>query len=157
MKLREGNVFTSVCLHLVGGRGSPCDHYPWCIVTWVPLTPPIADMPPDTRHGIYPLPCDWHLVVITGNLFKCVGGWFVRVTLVVACGFLPQNLGGGRDLWITFLLENECNLRGVDNRRRWDTQILLAGKKLDFMHSQMVATQKISPSLVLAPNNSHLV
>ena len=113
--------------------------------------------PPGTRHGIYPLPCDWHLVVITGNLFKRVGGWFVRVTLVVACSFLPQNLGGGRDLWIAFLLENECNLRGVDNRRQWDTQILLAGKKLDFMHSQMVATQKISPSLVLAPHNSHLV
>ena len=29
--------FTFVCLPFCsGGRGSPCDHYPWCIGTWVP-------------------------------------------------------------------------------------------------------------------------
>ena len=28
-KLREGNVFTGICLFT--GRGSQCNHYPWCI------------------------------------------------------------------------------------------------------------------------------
>ena len=33
--------------------------------------------------------------------------------------FCPKILGGGRDLWIDFLLENICSLSGVDKHRWW--------------------------------------
>ena len=36
---------------------------------------------------------------------------------MIACG--PKILGGGGDLQIVFLLENECSLSGVDNHRWW--------------------------------------
>ena len=63
-KLREGNVFTGVCLFR-GGREVPCDHYPWYIghkylspllVTWhlVAITGDTGTYPP--RHGIWVLP-----------------------------------------------------------------------------------------------------
>ena len=65
MKLREGKVFTGVCLSFyAGGRGSPCDHYPWCIEPHctgpLPSPGPLQDMgtplprswpPPDVGHG----------------------------------------------------------------------------------------------------------
>ena len=38
---------------------------------------------------------------------------------MVAFGLYPKILGGGGDLWIIFLLENECSLSGVDNHRWW--------------------------------------
>ena len=49
MKLREGNVFTSVCLSFCSGEveGFPCKHYPWSIGTW---------FPPHTRHWNNHLP-----------------------------------------------------------------------------------------------------
>ena len=53
-KLREGNVFTSVSFILFMGRGSSCDHCPWCVGTWyLPLLP--IGPSPDTRHGTYNL------------------------------------------------------------------------------------------------------
>ena len=60
-KLWEGHIFTCVRLWFCSG-GSPCDHYTWCIWTWKP--PPIPDMGSNL--------CYWHLVVITGDLFKLV-------------------------------------------------------------------------------------
>ena len=38
---------------------------------------------------------------------------------MVAIGFLPQNLRGGRDLQIVVLLEKECSFNGVDNVGWW--------------------------------------
>ena len=61
--------------------------------------------------------------------------WLIRVTLVVAFGFLPKILGDGGDLQIVILLEKECSFSGADTVRWWGhTQILLGGKKLNFMH-----------------------
>ena len=47
--------------------------------------------------------------------------WLVRVTLVVAFGVCPKILGGGRNLWMIFLLLHvyECNLSVVDNQSWW--------------------------------------
>ena len=56
---------------------------------------------------------------------------------MVAVGFLPKNFGRCRNLRMTVLLENECNLSGGD------TQPLLAVKKMNFLHSRPVGTQKL--------------
>ena len=66
-KLREGNVFICVCLLT---RGSPCDHYHmmhWtslCRHTWLHSPTWTSDMGSSL--------CYWHLVAITGDLFKVV-------------------------------------------------------------------------------------
>ena len=71
-KLQEGNVFTDVCLF----TGWGCKYIPYIMgyVTW----------PPTSDQGTYPSPldigsrdlpsgpCYWHLVVITGDLYKLV-------------------------------------------------------------------------------------
>ena len=62
------NVFTGICQFpdwRTGSRDFRCDYYPWCI--W-----PHCTYPP--RHKTWgPTPsCYWHLVVITGDLFKLV-------------------------------------------------------------------------------------
>ena len=36
--------------------------------------------------------------------------WLVRVTLVVAFGFLPQNLGGGGDIQLSFCSKRKATL-----------------------------------------------
>ena len=54
MKLREGNVFSRVCLSFCP-RWSLYDHYPWCIG-------------PHFTGTAY----SWHRVAITGDLFKLV-------------------------------------------------------------------------------------
>ena len=77
----EGNVFTGV-RHSVPGESS-CDHYPWCIGTWVPPSPldnRRGDLPPppppppalQTWGPTLPVPCYLHQVVITGDMFKLV-------------------------------------------------------------------------------------
>ena len=38
---------------------------------------------------------------------------------MIAFGFLPQNLGVGRDLQMILFLLYECNLSGGDNQRWW--------------------------------------
>ena len=46
---------------------------------------------------------------------------------MVASSFLPKILGGGGDLQIVFLLENECIWNGVNNHKWWGHSTLLAG------------------------------
>ena len=66
-KLWEGNVFTGVC-HSVR-EGVPCDHYPWCIFTWILpyLSLPVYhtwDLPLPQIPDMRPTPSwYWHLVV----------------------------------------------------------------------------------------------
>ena len=45
--------------------------------------------------------------------------WLVRVTLVAAFGFFSKILGGGRNLWMIILLQNEFSLCGGGSWRRW--------------------------------------
>ena len=51
--------------------------------------------------------------------YPLINSFLIGVSLVVAFGFLPQNMGGGRDLRMIVLLKNECSLSGVDNHRWW--------------------------------------
>ena len=68
-KLRKGNIFTAVC-HSVREM---------CIGPWVSTHYQTWDLPPTTdiwwlslETWDLPSPCYWHLVVITGYLFKLV-------------------------------------------------------------------------------------
>ena len=72
-------------LSVRGGEVFAYDHYPWCIG---PL-PSLPEMGPEylSLH----LPCYWHLVVSTGDLFKLV---YLRTSLMV----LTSN-GGDRDMY----------------------------------------------------------
>ena len=45
--------------------------------------------------------------------------WLVRVTLVVAFGFSPEILGGGRGSVNGALIFYECSLSGVDIQKLW--------------------------------------
>ena len=59
---------------------------------------------------------------VTFSFQKVTFYWsLVRVTLVVAFGFLPQNFGRwcGGDLQIVIFLENVYSMSGVDNQRWW--------------------------------------
>ena len=70
--------------------------------------------------------------------------WLTEVTLVVAFGLCPK-FWGGKDLWMTVLLENECSFNGRDNHRWWkySTPTSSLKKILNFMHSQVMGTQKL--------------
>ena len=60
-ELREGNVFSRVCLSV--NRGSPRDHYPWCIARHYKATV----TPTSTRHGtLRP-----HLLLLTSAGHHC--------------------------------------------------------------------------------------
>ena len=83
--------------------------------------------------------------------------WLFRVTLVVAFGFCPKILTGGRDLQMIVLLKNPCSLSGRDNHRWWwhsnPTYYL---KKSNFFHSQVAGTQKLwAQALALTPSKPH--
>ena len=70
----------------------------------------------------------------------CTHWWLVRVTFVVAFGFLPQNLGGGGDLQI-FLVKNEwCGQSEVVGTLKLYYLVNLFS---NFMHSRVVETQKL--------------
>ena len=69
---------------------------------------------------------------------SCRFHWLlVKVTLVVAFGFLPQNLGGSGDLRIVILLER--NAASVVPTMSWSNT-----NKLSYMYSQVVGTQELS-------------
>ena len=63
--------YASVC-----PRGSPWDHYPLCIGPHFTPPPPTQPQPPPPQTWDMdppaPGPCRWHLVAITGDLFKLV-------------------------------------------------------------------------------------
>ena len=85
MKLWEGSVFRHTCL-------PPYDYYPWCIEPHctslaTPAPPQTWDIGPPCPQ-FWHNPCYWHLVAITGNLFKLV---HLRIQ-----PFTPT----GNDIWI---------------------------------------------------------
>ena len=54
------------------------------------------------------------------QLWVCfVHWWLVRVTLVIAFGFLPQIFRRWWELWMILALIYKCSLNGVDNQRWW--------------------------------------
>ena len=70
-KLREGNVFSSVCL---SRRGVPCDHYPlkhWTSLYRTPLSPALP-LPPDMEPHwklLHTSDIWWPLMVTCSNLY----------------------------------------------------------------------------------------
>ena len=56
------------------------------------------------------------MVVTATNIILHDFWWLVRVTLLVAFGFLPKNFASWQGA-SSFFLENECSLSGVDNHR----------------------------------------
>ena len=71
------------CVYLSTGEGVPCEHYPWCIGPLYspspqPWTPGLVLLPPSHTYIMGPhvtgprSPCQWHLLAITGSLFKLV-------------------------------------------------------------------------------------
>ena len=85
--------------------------------------------------------------------------WLLRVTLVVTFGFLPQNF---EDLWIIFLLNNKCNLSGIDNLRWWGHSNTTSWEKIWTLCTLRRWECKklyryLFLVLVLAPHVSHLV
>ena len=69
--------------------------------------------------------------------------WLIRVTLVVAFDFLPPNFGRCQGAG-SFCLKMNAAWVVWTIIGGGGTQTLLAVKKLNFMHSQMVGTQKLS-------------
>ena len=53
--------------------------------------------------------------------------------------------GGGGDLRMILLLENECRLGGGDNHRWWahSNATCCLTNKLNFLHSQVLGMQKL--------------
>ena len=80
--------------------------------------------------------------IISNYLFNF--WWFVRVTLVIAFGFLPQNFGrwwGPMNGPLSFY---ECRFSGGDTMRWWGHSNPTLCKRicLNFLHSQVVWTPK---------------
>ena len=75
-KLREGNVFTRVCLSVHRDVGSPCDHYPWCIGLY-------CTGPPGHQTWALPFPrtLDIRPPVLTSGGHWSTYGWAVRILL----------------------------------------------------------------------------
>ena len=91
MKLREGNVFSRVCLSICPqGEGVVCDHYPWCIGLNCSRPLPIVDMGLHCERllPLYRLPsAALSQLVLTTNPFT-VGKWSVCTILQCFLGYM---------------------------------------------------------------------
>ena len=61
-------------------------------------------------------------IIIRFERYVCweIYWWLIRITLVVAFGFLPQNFSEVvRTYILSFLFEKDCNFSGADNMRWW--------------------------------------
>ena len=116
-KLREGNVFSCVCLSVHGGRGVPCNDYTGCIrphctvlATALSSSPPH----PSSRHGTLGPPGsliltfdgqDWRLVE-TCSLGDPLQSWYL--VAIEVTGAVDAS-GRYASYWNAFLLPLRSN------------------------------------------------
>ena len=102
--------------------------------------------PPLLRNYALNFVCKYPYQPITclGNKVAKNIWWLVRVTLVVAFNFLPQNLGGDRYLWVVLCPSmNAGSVRGYHEVMGTLKHFLIQRFCLNLLHSQAVGMQKL--------------